>query len=64
MPTQNEPRAEAQYNEAMAVLYAALNLVWDSQAEHEASFMAENTLYTQGISVTRKAAIAAARGSA
>ena len=61
MATQNEPRAVPQYNEAMSVLYAALNLVWDSQAEHETSFMAENTLYTPGLSVTRKAAISAAQ---
>lgn len=50
-----------QYNESMAVLYAALNIVWDSQAENETEFIAENTLYTPGLSVTRKAAIAAAQ---
>jgi len=61
MATQMEPRPVPQYNEAMAVLYAALNIAWDSQAEHEAEFLAENTLYTAGLAVTRKAAIAAAQ---
>lgn len=49
------------YNEAMAVLYAALNIAWDSQSEHESEFIAENTLYPAGLSVTKKAAIAAAQ---
>ena len=61
MANQNEPRPVAEYSCAMAVLYAGLNIVWDSQAEREAEFGAENTLYTPGLSVTRKAEIAAAQ---
>ncbi|MCG3166437.1 MAG: hypothetical protein POELPBGB_02216 [Bacteroidia bacterium] len=56
-----EERPVKDYNCSQAELYAGLDIVWDSQAEHEAEFAAENTIYTPGLSVTRKAAIQAAR---
>jgi hypothetical protein len=61
MANQNQPRPEAAYDCSMAALYAGLNIVWDSQAEHEAEFAAENTLYTPGLAATRKTAIADAQ---
>lgn len=45
----------------MASLYAGLETVWNSQAEQEAAFAAENTIYTPGLAATKIAAIHAAR---
>jgi hypothetical protein len=45
----------------MAELYAGLIIAWESQAEHEAEFAAENTIYTPGLSETRIEAINAAQ---
>lgn len=61
MATQNEQRPTNDYTCAQAELYAGLETAWNSQAEHEAEFIAENTTYTAGLSVTRLAAIAAAQ---
>jgi hypothetical protein len=58
---QIEQRPVKDYNCSQAELYAGLDIVWDSQAEHEAEFSAENTIYTPGLAATRKAAIQAAR---
>lgn len=57
----NTPRPVADYNCSQAELYSGLNSAWDSQAEREAAFIVENTKYTAGLSVTRKAAIQAAK---
>ena len=54
-------RPKADYHCAQPELYAVLDIVWNSQAQREAEFLAENTKYTAGLSVTRKAAIEAAR---
>lgn len=56
-----EERPVKDYNCSQAELYAGLDIVWTSQAEHEAEFAAENTIYTPGLAATRKAAIQAAR---
>ncbi len=61
MGNQNTPRPLPDYKCPMAALYSGLNTAWDSQAEHEAQFAAENTIYVPGLSVTRKAAIQAAK---
>ena len=57
----NETRPKPDYNCSQAALYAGLDMVWDSQAEQETEFLAENTKYTAGLSVTKKAEIDAAR---
>lgn len=61
MATQIEPRPTRDYSCAQAELYAGLETGWNSQAEHEAEFIAENTTYTPGLAATRKAAITAAQ---
>lgn len=45
----------------MSELYAGLTMAWNSQAEHEADFLAHNTLYPLGISATKITAINAAQ---
>jgi hypothetical protein len=54
-------RPEAKYNCPVVELYAGLGLVWNSQALYETEFENENTQYTPGLSVIRKAAIDAAQ---
>lgn len=54
-------RPEPEYRCPMASLYAGLETVWNSQAEQEAAFAAENTIYTPGLAATKIAAIHAAR---
>jgi hypothetical protein len=54
-------RPEAKYNCTVVELYAGLPLAWNSQAQHETEFVAENTQYTPGLAATRKAAIDAAQ---
>jgi hypothetical protein len=61
MPPINTPRPSAIYTCSQAELYSGLNSAWNSQAERETEFEAENTEYTPGISVTRKASIQAAK---
>lgn len=55
------PRPAAEYKCAQAALYAGLEIVWNSQAEQEAAFAAENTIYTPGLAATKITAIHAAR---
>lgn len=57
----NSERPVADYNCSQAELYSGLETVWTSQGEKEADFIAENTKYTAGLSVTRKEAVAAAK---
>src|SRR5687768_10382166 len=62
MPTTLEAeRPKPEYSCAVAELYAGLDKTWKSQAQREAEFIAENTKYTPGLSVIRRAAIDAAR---
>ena len=61
MGLQNEERPTNDYTCSQSELYAGLEIAWNSQSEHEAEFIAENTTYTAGLSVTRLAAIAAAQ---
>ena len=58
---QGENRPKKAHNCTQAELYAGLDIVWDSQAEHEQEFADENTKYTPGLSVTMKDAVQAAR---
>ncbi|MBL7779557.1 MAG: hypothetical protein JNK66_14860, partial [Chitinophagales bacterium] len=51
----------ADYSCSQAALYAGLEIAWNSEAELEPEFAAENTIYTPGLSVTKIAAIHAAR---
>jgi hypothetical protein len=53
-------KPEPDYDCTQAELYGGLQIVWNSQAQHETEFEAENTQYTAGLSVTKKAAITAA----
>lgn len=61
MATLTAERPKPDYHCSQSELYAGLDIVWNSQAQREAEFEAENTNYTPGLSVTRKAAIEAAR---
>ncbi len=61
MATLITPRPQPEYRCTQAELYSGLNSAWDSQAEREAEFIAENTKYTAGMSVVKKAAIQAAK---
>lgn len=61
MPQIIESRPQKEYNCTQAELYAGLDIIWDSQAEHEQEFITENTKYTAGLSITRKTAIDQAR---
>jgi hypothetical protein len=54
-------RPQRKYHCAVAELYAGLGLVWNSQALYETEFAEENTQYTAGLWVARKAAIDAAQ---
>ncbi len=61
MATQIEVRPVREYSCAQAELYEGLEIIWGSQSEREAEFIAFKTSYTAGLSVTRLAAIAAAQ---
>lgn len=61
MATLTTERPTADYTCSQAELYSGLKTAWDSQAEREAEFIAENTKYTAGLSVTKKQAIDAAK---
>src|SRR2546423_4711498 len=54
-------RPKPDYTCAQSELYAGLDITWNSQAQREAEFLAESTIYVAGLSVTRKTAIEAAR---
>ena len=54
-------RPQPEYTCSAGALYAGLEIAWQSQGEQEAAFAAENTFYTAGLSVTKIAAIHAAR---
>jgi hypothetical protein len=54
-------KVKKKYNCNMPELYAGLEIIWKSQGQYEAEFANENTLYTPGLCLVRKAAIDAAR---
>jgi hypothetical protein len=58
---QTAGRPEKAYNCTQSELYSAAEIGWNNQAEYETQFMSENTKYIAGLSVTKKAAIQAAR---
>jgi hypothetical protein len=54
-------RPQPKYSCPAVELYAGLPIVWNTQAQYETEFGDDNTQYTPGLSVTRKAAITAAQ---